>query len=179
MQEETQKRAKLLCHVGATDLRKKPAKEMCVTLLWRKICAQPLRFVTGVSRARLQPKTITSHQKSWALGFCFLLNKQFPCYFATTPAMVSTPSPVVHPWIYTAGAKFILWIRDGFFSHIKHGIAIRFGVWKRTRAGSSSLSLSNLRNAQTMLFPWGLLRCLQLICRRSWKLLSFGVIAKL
>lgn len=119
------------------------AREMCVTLLWRKIHVESLCFSSGLSlwcQKRDCSQNLTLHWKSWALGFfsCWMCNSH-----ATAPALVvsAPPSTIVsqqrseYTNSFTARAKFILWIRS--FSHIKVGIAIWFGFSQWTCAGSS------------------------------------------
>lgn len=100
MQEETQKRAKLLCHLDATDLRF-GLPEKCVSLHCEERFMHSFvlqwRVVTLVSRARSQPKP-TSHRTSWALGF-------FPCWMCNShetllPHLLWSPPRSLHSTLH-------------------------------------------------------------------------------
>lgn len=98
MQEETQKRAKLLCHLDATDLRfGLPGK--CVSLnceeRFMQFCASVAGCHFGV-KSETAAKTFIEHPELWVFSFS-LLNVQFSWNFATAPAMVSSQKPLLHP----------------------------------------------------------------------------------
>lgn len=72
------------------------AREMCVTPLRRKIHVRSLRFSSGLSlwcQKRDCSQSLTSHRKSWALGF-------FSCWICNSHAVLLPHllwSPQLHP----------------------------------------------------------------------------------